>query len=46
MGFLKLPGWIAIATGVLQFAIVVAGTIFGTFAGHVTTGNEYNRQRN
>ena len=42
MPFLKLPGWIAIATGVLQFVITVGGTSLGTAGGYLAAHREYS----
>jgi len=45
MTFLKLPGWIAIATGILQFCIVFGGTSIGTYSGYQNARKEYAAAR-
>jgi hypothetical protein len=41
----KLPGWIAIATGLMQLAITVGGTTLGTFGSYGTAQTAYNAAR-
>jgi len=40
MPFLKLPGWISIATGVLQFVITVGGITLGTAGAYLSAHSE------
>ena len=42
---LKLPGWIAIATGVLQLAITVGGTTLGTLGSYWIAQRAYSAAR-